>query len=131
KVGFDWPVGQWFKADLRPFLRAFMSRDEIAKSGLLNPEAVQGVIADHLSGRRDYSLQLWSLLTLEAWHRMYIEDAVVDGRTYRLADLRGAPRASNTAVRTDAGRPANTEPAAAPRRPHRHGANRRGPAAYR
>ena len=92
KVGFDSPVGQWFKEDLREFLVTFMAPEELDRSGLLNAAAVQTMIADHLRGRRDYSLQLWSLVTLEAWYRMYIEDAITDGRTYRLADLRGMPR---------------------------------------
>ena len=99
KVGFDSPVGQWFKEDLRGFLTEFMSREQIARTGLLDPDAVQRLMADHLEGRRDYSLQLWSLLTLEAWHRMYIEDAVTDGRQYRLSDLRGVPR--GMAAKTD------------------------------
>lgn len=91
KVGFDSPVGQWFKEDLRGFLVAFMAPGELDRSGLLNSGAVQTMIGDHLRGRRDYSLQLWSLVTLEAWYRMYIEDAVTDGRGYRLSDLRGVP----------------------------------------
>ena len=89
KVGFDSPVGQWFKDELRPFLTGFMAPEQLAQSGLLNPPAVQRLIADHMAGRRDYSLQLWSLVTLEAWYRMYIEDGVVNGRDYRLGDLRG------------------------------------------
>jgi asparagine synthase (glutamine-hydrolysing) len=89
KVGFDSPVGQWFKDELRPFLTSFMAPEQLQRSGLLNPPAVQRLIGEHLGGRRDYSLQLWSLVTLEAWYRMYIEDGVVDGRGYRLADLRG------------------------------------------
>jgi asparagine synthase (glutamine-hydrolysing) len=92
KVGFDSPIGQWFKEDLHDFLTGFMSPEHLARSGLLRPAAVQAMIADHLGGRRDYSLQLWSLITLEAWHRMYIEDGVVDGAAYRLSDLRGVPR---------------------------------------
>jgi len=90
KVGFDSPIGQWFKNELRSFLLGFMAPAQIAQSGLLNPSAVQRLIGDHLSGRRDHSLQLWSLLSLEAWHRMYIEDRITDGSAYRLADLRGA-----------------------------------------
>jgi len=92
KVGFDSPVGQWFKEDLREFLVTFMAPAELDRSGLLDAAAVQTMIADHLRGKRDYSLQLWSLITLEAWYRMYIEDAVVDGRAYKLSDLRGVPR---------------------------------------
>ena len=89
KVGFDSPVGQWFKDELRPFLTSFMAPDQLKRSGLLDPAAVQRLMADHLEGRRDYSLPLWSLVTLEAWYRMYIEDGVVNGRDYRLGDLRG------------------------------------------
>ena len=95
KVGFDSPVGQWFKEDLREFLLTFMSPEQLGRTGLLDPSAVQTIIADHLRGRRDYSLQLWSLIMLEAWYRMYVEDAVVDGRAYRVSDLRGAPRKSS------------------------------------
>jgi asparagine synthase (glutamine-hydrolysing) len=90
KVGFDSPIGQWFKGELRPFLTNFLSPEHIAQSGLLDAEQVQRVMHDHLSGQKDYSLQLWSLLALEAWNRMYIEDAVTDGMHYRLSDLRGA-----------------------------------------
>ena len=90
KVGFDSPIGQWFKDELRPFLTRFLSKEHVERSGLLDPAAVQGLIADHLAGRRDYSLQLWSLVALEGWYRMYVEDAITGGDGYRLADLRGA-----------------------------------------
>ncbi len=89
KVGFDSPIGQWFKGELRDFLHTFLSREHLKRSGMLNPDTVQAMIVDHLEGRRDYSLQLWSVIAVEAWYRMYIEDAVSDGSTYRLADMRG------------------------------------------
>jgi Asparagine synthase len=81
-----------------------MARDQIARTGLLDPAAVERLIGEHLAGLRDYSLQLWSLLTLETWHRMYIEGAITDGRNVRLAELRGgsavnsAPAALASAV---------------------------------
>lgn len=98
KVGFDSPIGQWFKGELREFLTAFLSRDNVARSGLLDADRVQELIADHLSGRRDYSLQLWSVLALEAWYRMYIEDGITDGMQYKLGDLRGAGALSRVTV---------------------------------
>lgn len=90
KVGFDSPIGQWFKDELRPFLQTFLSREQIQRSGLLNGDKVQEVVQDHLTGRRDYSLQLWSLVALEAWYRMYIEDDVTTASDYGLKELRGA-----------------------------------------
>jgi asparagine synthase (glutamine-hydrolysing) len=92
KVGFDSPIGQWFKGELREFLVNFLSVQHVKRSGLLDPQKVQAVINDHLSGRRDYSLQLWSLLALEGWYRMYIEDNVTDGSRYRLTEMRGGER---------------------------------------
>jgi asparagine synthase (glutamine-hydrolysing) len=92
KVGFDSPIGQWFKDELRPFLTRFLSPDHVRRTGLLDPQAVQALMADHLSGRRDHSLPLWSLVALEGWHRMYIEDGITDGRGYGVDDLRGAAR---------------------------------------
>jgi len=97
KVGFDSPVGQWFKGELKEFLLSFLSKENVKRSGLLDPDTVTALIGDHLSGRRDYSLQLWSLLALETWFRMYIEDGVVDARDYGLSDLRGAQRGAPSA----------------------------------
>ena len=90
KVGFDSPVGQWFKDELRGFLIGFLAKEHVSRSGILNPQAVQKLIQEHLSGQHDYSLQLWSILALEGWYRMYIEDGVSDGSMYQLQDMRGA-----------------------------------------
>ena len=99
KVGFDSPIGQWFKDELKDFLASFLSKEQVRRSGLLNPEAVQRMIGDHVSGLKDYSLQLWSIVALEAWYRMYIEGDVLATGDLSLENLRGAsaprPRAVN------------------------------------
>ncbi|MGH9237800.1 MAG: asparagine synthase (glutamine-hydrolyzing) [Vicinamibacterales bacterium] len=91
KVGFDSPIGEWFKRELRSFLQEFLSAEHLARTGLLNPSAVEQMIGLHLAGRQDYSLQLWSVVMLEAWHRMYIDGAAT--ADCRLADLRGGAEA--------------------------------------
>lgn len=90
KVGFDSPIGQWFKDELSDFLDSFLSTENIEKSGLFDPDAVNSLISAHMKGERDYSLQLWSLLSVEVWYRMYIEDGITDGTEYKLSDLRGS-----------------------------------------
>ncbi len=89
KMGFDSPIGQWFKNELKTFLNEFLSYEHVERSGLLDGEKVRQLVGEHLSGRRDYSLQLWSIISLEAWYRMYIEDGIMDGTNYSLGDLRG------------------------------------------
>jgi asparagine synthase (glutamine-hydrolysing) len=90
KVGFDSPIGQWFKTDLRKFLKTFLAEEQIKTSGLLSPVGVQVVINDHLSGKKDYSLQIWSIIALEAWYRIYIEGQMMHGKSANMYDLRGA-----------------------------------------
>jgi hypothetical protein len=75
---------------LRPFLTRFLGPEHVRTTGLLNPDAVQTLVAAHLSGAHDYSLQLWSVLMVEAWHRMYIENGHNANDVCRLTDLRGA-----------------------------------------
>ncbi|GJM24577.1 MAG: asparagine synthetase B [Phycisphaerae bacterium] len=89
KVGFDSPIGQWFKGELQEFVTRFLSTEHVTRTGILNPQGVAQMVGDHLAGKRDYSLQLWSVIALEAWHRMYIEDGITEGSEYTIRDLRG------------------------------------------
>jgi len=75
KVGFDSPIGEWMKGELRGFLAEFLSSENVRETGLLNPDGVQRLINEHQAGARDHSLQLWSVLAVEMWYRMYIESA--------------------------------------------------------
>ena len=45
---------------------------------LLNMPVVERLIAEHESGKRDHNRQLWTLLTLEQWHRSFIDDFKTD-----------------------------------------------------
>jgi asparagine synthase (glutamine-hydrolysing) len=73
KVGFDAPVGEWFKAALRHELLQRLDSRVIASSGLLSPFHVERLVNEHLSGRHDHSMQLWSVLSLQSWHRIWVE----------------------------------------------------------
>ncbi|HEY7954311.1 MAG TPA: asparagine synthase-related protein, partial [Polyangia bacterium] len=41
--------------------------------GWLQPTAVRALLDEHLSGRRDQSVRLWSLLMLELWSRRFLD----------------------------------------------------------
>ncbi|MBW2595342.1 MAG: asparagine synthase (glutamine-hydrolyzing), partial [Deltaproteobacteria bacterium] len=100
KVGFESPIGQWIKHQLRGFVEEFLSQENIERSGLLNYDGVARVLGDHFSGRRDYALHIWSILALECWYRMYIEDGITNGSDYKLKDLRGVSAKVTTLSQT-------------------------------
>ena len=71
KKGFGIPVAEWFRGPLKEQMLSALSRDRLAAHGLFEPRAVQQLVEDHLSGRRDNRKQLWTLFAFELWHEGY------------------------------------------------------------
>ena len=67
KVGFAVPVGQWLKGSLRPWAEELLEPSRMREEGWFNPNLVQRRWADHLSGRRESTAALWSVLMFQAW----------------------------------------------------------------
>jgi len=75
KQGFDVPIQKWFKEDLRAMLCDTLADRRTRERGYFNAKAVDGILDEHLRGRRDNARHLWGLLTLELWHRAFIDRA--------------------------------------------------------
>ena len=73
KAGFGAPIRSWLRGALRPMIDDLLSADSVKRRGLFRPAEVQNIIAANLSGREDYNLQVFQLLTLELWHRAFID----------------------------------------------------------
>jgi asparagine synthase (glutamine-hydrolysing) len=69
KAGFGIPVGEWIKGPLRPWAEDLLDSGRMRAEGWFIPEVVQRRWADHLSGRRDSTPALWSILMFQAWLR--------------------------------------------------------------
>jgi asparagine synthase (glutamine-hydrolysing) len=73
KAGFGAPIRSWLRGPLRPLIEDLLSEDSVNRRGLFQPEEVNRIIAANMSGREDYNLQVFQLLTLELWHRTFID----------------------------------------------------------
>jgi asparagine synthase (glutamine-hydrolysing) len=73
KLGLNPPLGIWLRGELAPLLDRYLAPAAVRKTGWFQPEAVARLVEDFRSGRRDYSLHLWSLLVLEQWRRQVLE----------------------------------------------------------
>ena len=69
KQGFMVPVGQWFKASLRPLVED--SLEGLASRGLFQKRKLDAIFAEHRLGRRDNTDLLWAFVLLERWLRRY------------------------------------------------------------
>jgi asparagine synthase (glutamine-hydrolysing) len=73
KAGFSAPVRAWLVRELREMVEDLLSEPNIRRRGYFNYPAVRRLIDENLSGREDNSLKVFQLLTLELWHRAFID----------------------------------------------------------
>jgi asparagine synthase (glutamine-hydrolysing) len=73
KAGFSAPVRAWLVRDLRDVVEDLLSESNIRSRGYFEYSHVRRLIDDNLSGREDNSLKVFQLLTLELWHRAFID----------------------------------------------------------
>jgi asparagine synthase (glutamine-hydrolysing) len=71
KKGFGVPVAEWIKGELREAVQDELSRERLRHQGIFEPAAVERLLAEHLSGRRDHRKQLWTLFMFQLWHRRW------------------------------------------------------------
>jgi asparagine synthase (glutamine-hydrolysing) len=67
KMGFAVPLGRWFRGPLRQRLKDGILGSRLEAAGLFNRQYLQQLVNEHLSGMRDYSAPLWTLLMFDAF----------------------------------------------------------------
>jgi asparagine synthase (glutamine-hydrolysing) len=73
KAGFGAPVDYWLTDELRQMVDDLLADERVRRRGYFEPAAVRRLVAEHRSGRQDWPLQLWQLLTLELWLETFVD----------------------------------------------------------
>jgi asparagine synthase (glutamine-hydrolysing) len=58
---------------LKDFLCDNLLSAAALRRGYFDEQAVRRLVGEHVSGKRDHGHRLWALLTLEIWHRVFID----------------------------------------------------------
>jgi len=69
KQGFGVPIKEWFAGPLRPMLLDTLRSRACLERGYYDAEALNRLIDDHMSGRRNRHMILYGLLMFELWVR--------------------------------------------------------------
>ena len=72
KQGFSGPDSSWFRGDSIEYVRRELLSGDAAIYEFLNPDTVRSLVEDHLEGRENRRLLLWSLLSFEHWCRIFL-----------------------------------------------------------
>jgi asparagine synthase (glutamine-hydrolysing) len=72
KMGFGVPVGEWFRTELKDFLRETLLSDEAGQRGYFDRHKIEALVREHSENSVDHSAKLWNLMMLELWHREFL-----------------------------------------------------------
>ena len=75
KMGFSVPLANWFRGPLKDTIRRAVLGERLLGTGMFNRAYLQELLDHHQSGRRDYSVALWTLLMFDAFLGQVLEVA--------------------------------------------------------
>ena len=73
KQRFFVPVHRWLRGDMKAVVQDALSAEAIKKRGLFQPVTIQRMLERYNSSPLYYGRQVWTLLTLEAWMRLFVD----------------------------------------------------------
>ncbi|KAF0119216.1 MAG: asparagine synthase [Rhodospirillaceae bacterium] len=72
KQGFSAPDASWFRGESIDYVRDALFNPRARIYDFLDPAATRALIEDHLAGRQNRRLLIWSLLNLEEWCHAFL-----------------------------------------------------------
>jgi asparagine synthase (glutamine-hydrolysing) len=73
KMGFAVPLARWFRGPLRARVESALTGDRLLATGAFNPAYLRSIFDAHVSGARDHSAPIWTLLMFDAFLRNVVD----------------------------------------------------------
>jgi len=67
KSGFGIPLGAWLRGPLRDWAESMLDSSKLNQEGYFQPQPIRQKWTEHLSGKREWEVQLWNVLMFQAW----------------------------------------------------------------
>jgi asparagine synthase (glutamine-hydrolysing) len=74
KQGFSAPDASWFKGESMDYVRKLVFSDRSLIYEYLEREAIRALVEEHLAGKANNRLLIWSILNFEWWLRNYLSN---------------------------------------------------------
>jgi len=72
KQGFSAPDATWFKGESIDYVRRCLFSGQARIYEFLDREAIQSLVTEHLEGKQNRRLLIWSLLNVEQWCKTFL-----------------------------------------------------------
>jgi asparagine synthase (glutamine-hydrolysing) len=79
KQGFGVPIKHWFRGDLNGYAHDVLLSTRAQQRGIFNPEFIRNLLKAHASTKWvNHSSAIWTLLCLELWFEIYMDEPSMD-----------------------------------------------------
>jgi asparagine synthase (glutamine-hydrolysing) len=80
KIGFKVPLDRWFRSGLRDMAFDLLTGPSSYVGNNFDGPMVAALINSHMQGERDEESRIWTLLSLEVWHRELTRQGILQVR---------------------------------------------------
>jgi len=74
KQGFSAPDRSWYKGKLMDYITGLLLDKRTLSRGFFQPSFIKKIIDQHMSGRVNHRLLIWSLMSFEWWCRIFLDN---------------------------------------------------------
>lgn len=75
KKGFNVPVGDWLKGELKNELQFYVDYHFVMKQNIFNYDFIKGMVDDHIQGKVDNTFRVWTFFCFQKWYvNIYIKN---------------------------------------------------------
>lgn len=74
KSGFDVPVADWLRNELKEELLTLLNRKAIDKQGIFNYGYIEKILEEHFSKAQNRGRELWALYVFQKWYNEHMID---------------------------------------------------------
>ncbi|HCJ66913.1 MAG TPA: hypothetical protein DHV62_06190 [Elusimicrobia bacterium] len=72
KMGFMVPLRRWTAEEMNPLIEEYLSERVIKKRGYFQPEGINWLFEQHRLKKKNFADQIYALLVLETWQRLFL-----------------------------------------------------------
>ena len=72
KMGFDMPINEWLRGDLRTYMNDALDEIKIKEAGILDNKVVQKLKSDFLNNEIRNQTIIWKILQFQQWYNMWM-----------------------------------------------------------
>jgi asparagine synthase (glutamine-hydrolysing) len=76
KKGFNLPIGEWLRKELRDFTRQTLLDSKAVKRGYFEHKKIEWLLKQHQDEKANYGDAIWALIVFELWCQQFIDRAI-------------------------------------------------------